>query len=161
MNAMTRISLPAAALLMLAACNSGERAPEPGAPTVTVADALCRPTPKGRKITGCYMTLTASGADRLVSVESPAANIVQIHESRMESNMMMMQQMRDGLPLAAGEAAVLAPGGNHLMLLGVKEPLVVGDTVPLKLIFETAAPVEVTATVGQPAVSEYDQAAAQ
>lgn len=154
-------ALISVALLTLAACGSGERAPEPGAPTVQVADALCRPTPKGRQMTGCYMTLTASGADRLVSVESPDANIVQIHESRMESNMMMMQQLRDGLPLAAGQATALEPGGNHLMLLGVKEPLVAGDTVALKLIFESAAPVEVTATVGQPSTSEYDQAAAK
>ena len=157
---MNRALSAASVLFMLAACNSGDRAPEPGAPTVTIADALCRPTPRGRQMTGCYMTLTASGADRLVSVESPDANIVQIHESRMESNMMMMQQLRDGLPLAAGQTTVLAPGGNHLMLLGVKEPLVAGDTVALKLIFEAAAPVEVTATVGQPATTEYDQATA-
>ncbi|MGZ9101062.1 MAG: copper chaperone PCu(A)C [Brevundimonas sp.] len=156
---MIRALVPAA-LLMLAACNSGERAPEPGAPTVTVADTLCRPTPKGRKMTSCYMTLTASGPDRLVSVESPDANLVQIHESRMESNMMMMQQLRDGLPLAAGQATPLAPGGDHLMLLGVKEPLAAGDTVTLKLTFATAAPVEVTAAVAQPAATEYDQAAA-
>ncbi|MGZ9101038.1 MAG: copper chaperone PCu(A)C [Brevundimonas sp.] len=156
----TLASAAVAVLLMLAACNSGERAPEPGAPTVTVADALCRPTPKGRRMTGCYMTLTASGADRLVSVESPDANLVQIHESRMESNMMMMRQLRDGLPLAAGQATPLEPGGNHLMLLGVKEPLAAGDTVSLKLTFATAAPVEVTAAVAQPAATEYDQAAA-
>lgn len=156
---MNRVLASAAVLLSLAACSPGEPAPRPGAPTVAVADALCRPTPKGRRVTGCYMTLTAGAADRLVSVESPAANLVQIHESRMESNMMMMRELRDGLPLVAGQASVLAPGGNHLMLLGVKEPLVAGDTVALKLIFETAAPVEVTATVGQPSVSEYDQTA--
>ena len=157
---LLRAFVSAAALLTLAACNSGDSSPAPGAPTVKVADVLCRPTPKGRQTTGCYLTLTASGADRLVSVESPDANIVQIHESRMESNMMMMQQMRDGMPLAAGQATALAPGGSHLMLLGVKEPLAVGDTVTLKLIFATAAPVEVTATVAQPVASEYDQATA-
>lgn len=157
---MTRALVSAAALLMLAACNPGEPAPRPGAPTVTVADALCRPTPKGRQTTACYMTLTASGDDRLVSGESPQAKYVQIHESRMESNMMMMQQLRDGLPLAAGQATALAPGGNHLMLLGVEEPLVTGDTVTLKLTFATAAPVEVTARVAQPAAGEYDHAAA-
>jgi copper(I)-binding protein len=157
---MIRAFASAAALLTLAGCNSGERAAVPGAPTVQVADALCRPTPKGRQTTGCYMTLTATGADRLVSVESPQANIVQIHESRMESNMMMMQQLRDGLPLAAGQATALAPGANHLMLLGVKEPLATGDTVELTLTFETAAPVEVVARVAQPAVGEYDHAAA-
>lgn len=154
MTPMTRLLFPLAGLLLLTACGDGERAPRPGDPTVTVADALCRPTPKGRQMTGCYMTLTASGPDRLVSAESPVANIVQIHESRMESNMMMMQELRDGLPLAAGEATVLAPGGNHLMLLGVAEPLVAGDSVTLKLTFATAAPVEVTARVGQPASAE-------
>jgi len=157
---MIRAFASAAALLTLAGCNSGERAPEPGAPTVQVADALCRPTPKGRQTTGCYMILTATGPDRLVSVESPQANIVQIHESRMESNMMMMQQLRDGLPLAAGQTTALAPGANHLMLLGVKEPLATGDTVALTLTFEAAAPVEITARVAQPAVGEYDHAAA-
>ncbi|HZV83884.1 MAG TPA: copper chaperone PCu(A)C [Brevundimonas sp.] len=156
---MIRAFASAAALLTLAGCNSGERGAEPGAPTVQVADALCRPTPKGRQTTGCYMTLTAAGADRLVSVESPQANIVQIHESRMESNMMMMQQLRDGLPLAAGQAAALAPGGNHLMLLGVKEPLAVGDSIQLTLTFETAAPVEITARIAHPTVGEYDHAA--
>ena len=157
---LLRAFTSATVLLTLAACNSGDRAPAPGAPMVLVSDALCRPTPRGRQTTGCYITLTASAADRLVSVESPDANIVQIHESRMESNMMMMQQMRDGLPLAAGQATALAPGGTHLMLLGVKEPLAVGDTVTLKLTFATAAPVEVTATVAQPVASEYGEATA-
>ncbi len=153
---MIRALASAAALLTLAGCNSGEPAPEPGAPTVQVADALCRPTPNGRQTTGCYMSLTASAADRLVSAESPQANIVQIHESRMESNMMMMQELREGLPLPAGQAVVLAPGGTHLMLLGVKEPLVVGDTVQFTLTFEGAPPVEIVARVAHPAVGEYD-----
>lgn len=161
MKVMTRISVPAAALLMLAACNSGDPEPAAGAPTVTVADALCRPTPKGRRSTACYMTLTASGADRLVSAESPDARYVQIHESRIESNMMMMRQLRDGLPLAAGQAMPLAPGGNHLMMLGVEKPLVTGETVTLKLTFASAAPVEVTARIAQPAASEHDDASAR
>lgn len=157
---MTRRLLPLAGLLLLTACGSGDPAPRPGDPTVTVADALCRPTPKGRQMTGCYMTLTASGADRLVSAESPEANLVQIHETRTESNMMMMRELRDGLPLAAGEATVLTPGGHHLMLLGVGEPLAAGDTVTLKLTFATAAPVEVTARVAQPPAPEAAPSAA-
>ncbi|WP_292065544.1 copper chaperone PCu(A)C [Brevundimonas sp. UBA7664] len=157
---MTHRLLPLAGLLLLTACGSGDPAPRPGDPTVTVADALCRPTPKGRQMTGCYMTLTASGADRLVSVESPAANLVQIHESRMESNMMIMRELRDGLPLPAGQGTALEPGGNHLMLLGVREPLVAGDAVTLKLTFATAAPVEVTARVAQPPAPETAPSAA-
>jgi copper(I)-binding protein len=102
-------------------------------------------------MTGCYLTLTAATADRLVTASSPAANLVQIHESRIESGMMMMRELREGLTLPAGEAVALAPGGNHLMLLGVQEPLVAGDTVALTLTFENSAAVEVTARVDQPA----------
>lgn len=140
-----------------AACSpSGETAAtgDAAAATVTVTDVLCRPTPNGRQVTGCYMTLTASAADTLVSVESPVAALAQIHESRMESNMMMMRELDAGLPLPAGEAVQLKPGGNHVMLMGVTEPLRAGQTVPLTLTFATAAPVEVVASVGQPPVAD-------
>jgi periplasmic copper chaperone A len=100
------------------------------------------------------MTLTAAAADTLVSIATPAAALAQVHESRMESNMMMMRELEAGLPLPAREAVHLAPGGNHLMLMGVIEPLKTGDTVPLTLTFATAAPVEVTATVGRPAAGD-------
>jgi periplasmic copper chaperone A len=151
MSVMNRAPILAAALLTLTACSpSGPGAGEAAA--VQVAGAICRPTPVGRQMTGCYLTLTTTTADRLVSVTSPAANLVQIHESRIESGMMMMNELKEGLPLPAGETVALAPGGNHLMLLGVEEPLVAGDTVALTLTFESSSPVEVTATVGQPAV---------
>ena len=157
---MTRTPLLAVTLLALAACNQGGGAGSGDPATVQVTGAVCRPTPTGRQMTGCYLTLTSATADRLVSVSTPDAGMVQVHESRIESGMMMMAELREGLPLPAGEDVALAPGGNHLMLMGVKEPLVAGDTVALTLTFATSAPVEVTATVGQPAASEYDHAAA-
>lgn len=150
MTRTPRLAL-ALALLTLSACSPGGTG-SGAASTVEVAGAVCRPTPVGRQMTGCYLTLTTTTADRLVSVASPAANLVQIHESRIESGMMMMNELKEGLPLPAGETVALAPGGNHLMLLGVEEPLVAGDTVALTLTFESSSPVEVTATVGQPAV---------
>jgi copper(I)-binding protein len=157
---MTRTPLIAAALLTLAACNQGGGGGSGEPATIQVTGAMCRPTPAGRQMTGCYLTLTTTTADRLVSVTSPAANLVQIHESRIESGMMMMNELKEGLPLPAGETVALAPGGNHLMLLGVKEPLVAGDTVALTLTFEASPPVEVTATVGQPAVPQGEAASA-
>lgn len=147
------ISLILMAGAALAACSSGEEKAatgEAGASAVIVTDVLCRPTPNGRQVTGCYMTLTSPVADTLVSVESPVAALAQIHESRMESNMMMMRELEAGLPLPAGEAVELKPGGNHIMLMGVREPIRSGQTVALTLTFATAAPVEVTASVGQP-----------
>ncbi len=156
---MTRTPLFAFALLTLAACSpGGAGSGEPA--TVQAAGAICRPTPVGRQMTGCYLTLTSATADRLVTASSPEANMVQIHESRIESGMMMMRELREGLPLPAGETVALEPGGNHLMLLGVKEPLVAGDTVTLTLTFESSPPLELTATVRQPAVVESDPAAA-
>ena len=156
---MYRASLLALSLLTLAACSPGDARGSGEAATVQVADAVCRPTPTGRRMTGCYLTLTAATADRLVTVSSPDANIVQIHQSRIESGMMMMGELREGLPLPAGQTVALEPGGNHLMLMGVKEPLVAGDTVTLALTFASSAPLEVTATVGQPDAAQPDRAA--
>jgi copper(I)-binding protein len=153
------ISLILMAGAALAACSpSSEKAAsgEASASAVVVTDALCRPTPNGRQVTGCYMTLTSPADDTLVSIESPVAALAQIHETRMESNMMMMRELEAGLPLPAGEAVQLKPGGNHLMLHGVREPIRAGQTVPLTLTFANAAPVEVTASVGQPPAPEED-----
>lgn len=146
---MTRAILPALALIGLAACSPA--APETDLAKVEVKDAVCRPTPNGRDVTSCYMTLTASTKDRLVSVATPAAATTQIHEMSTEGGVMRMGEMKDGLPLPAGEAVSLAPGGNHLMLMGVTAPLKAGDAVLLTLTFEHAAPLGVNAVVGQPA----------
>ena len=154
---MKTSTLPGLALLtLLAACGSGEKAGPAGAdvPTVSVADALCRPTPNGRRMTACYMTLTASGDDRLVSVSSPRAGRIEIHESKMEGGMMMMTELREGLPLPAGQAVQLKPGGNHLMLLGVADPMAPGETVALTLTFEKAAAMGVHAPVAAPPAGE-------
>jgi copper(I)-binding protein len=141
--------LPALALLCLgvAACQDA------AAPAVEVSDAVCRPTPNGRDLTGCYMTLTATTDDRLVSVSTPAAATSEIHEMSTEGGVMTMAEMTDGLPLPAGETTALQPGGNHIMLMQVTAPLAEGDTVDLALTFADAAPITVSARVGNPAVN--------
>lgn len=142
-----RLPLLALACLGLAACQNAT------APVVEVSDALCRPTPNGRDLTGCYMTLTATTDDRLVSASTSAATEVQIHSVSTEGGVMTMEEMPDGMPLPAGTPAHLAPGGNHIMLLGVTTPLKPGDTVDLVLTFERADPATVTAQVGTPPLS--------
>lgn len=153
------LTLIVAAGAALSACSpAAETGPagEGAASAVVVTDVLCRPTPNGRQVTGCYMTLTSPADDTLVSVESPVAALAQIHETRTESNMMMMRELEDGLPLPAGRAVTLKPGGDHLMLHGVREPIRAGQAVPLTLTFANAAPVEVTARVGHPSASDED-----
>jgi copper(I)-binding protein len=145
---MKRLLIPAA-LLTLTACNPAP-APEASA-VVTTTDAVCRPTPNGRAMTGCYLTLTASRDDRLVAVSSPVAGEGQIHEMKVANGMMSMAELPDGLPLPAGEAVALQPGGNHIMLIGLKQPLVAGEQVSLTLTFEHAPAMGIRAAIGQPA----------
>lgn len=146
---MTRRLAPAALLFVLAACQA-PAAPDPNAGTVAVADVVCRPTPPGRRSTACYLTLTASKTDTLTAVSTPAAPRVELHESRMENNMMVMTPLPAGVPLPAGEAVTLAPSGKHLMLLGIADPLTAGETVELMFTFASAPAVTVPALVGQP-----------
>jgi periplasmic copper chaperone A len=122
------------------------------APSVEVSDAVCRPTPNGRDLTGCYMTLTATTDDKLVSVATPVASEAQVHEVSTDGGVMAMAEMADGLLLPAGQAVSLKPGGNHIMLMQVSHPLAEGDTIDLALTFDRAGAMTVTAQVGNPAV---------
>ena len=144
---MKPILILAAVSAALAACTVQPEAPSFA--VVEATDALCRPTPNGRDVTACYVTLTASQADRLVSVSTTLAD-AEVHEMKTEGGIMQMGPLIGGLPLPAGEAVSLAPGGNHIMLTGVKTPLAAGDTVALTLTFDKAAPLGTRATVGQP-----------
>lgn len=148
---MKPILILVAVAATLAACTAQPETPSLA--VVEATDALCRPTPNGRDVTACYITLTASQAHRLISVSTPLAQTAEVHEMKTEGGIMQMGALTGGLPLPAGEAVSLAPGGNHIMLTGVKTPLAAGDTVALTLTFEKAAVVEIEATVGQPTPS--------
>ncbi len=103
---------------------------------LSVLHPWSRVTPPGVTIGVGYLEIVNSGAaDRLLSVSSPRAERVEIHESRMEDGMQSMH-MSATLPLAAHSRILFAPGALHLMLIGVKRPLVVGERVPLMLMFE-------------------------
>ncbi|OGN45193.1 MAG: hypothetical protein A2623_11030 [Caulobacterales bacterium RIFCSPHIGHO2_01_FULL_70_19] len=148
---MARLTLALPVLLVLAACGSGDggkggAAAEP----VAVGDAWCRPTPNGRLMTGCYLTMTARADDRLVAVTATGAGRVELHETRMESGMMMMRPMENGLSLPEGRLIELEPGGDHIMVMGLTGPLEEGDSLELTLDFERAPDAKVTAWVRQP-----------
>ncbi len=160
----TKLALAAAAL-SLAACNPSEPAKAPAAETptataaVSVTDAWCRPSPNGAKAGGCYVTLTAATDDRLMGGSTPRAGSLQVHEMKTENGMMKMAELTAGLPLPAGQAVALAPGGNHLMLIGLTAPLIAGETVPLTFQFASAPAITVQAQGRQPAMEGMDHAA--
>ena len=111
--------------------------PAPAAPAVQIQDAWARATVAGQSATGAFMTLTAPVATRLVEVRTPAAGVAEVHEMRLEGDVMRMRAV-PALPLPAGQAVQLKPGGFHVMLMNLTAPVKAGDRVPLTLVFEGA-----------------------
>jgi len=105
---------------------------------VAVTEPWVRGTVAGQKATGAFMQLKSPADAALVEAASPVAKIVEIHEMKMEGGMMKMRAV-EKLPLPAGKAVELKPGGYHVMLMDLVQPLNEGDTVPLKLTFEDKA----------------------
>lgn len=99
---------------------------------------------------GGYLSITNKGPtpDRLVSVRSPAADKIEVHEMKMDGNIMRMREVEHGLEIAPGATVKLAPGGFHLMMMGLKGPLKQGTRVPLTLTFEKAGSIDVELAVG-------------
>lgn len=111
------------------------------APRIEVAQAWSRPAVTGAAGAG-FMTLTNRGpADALVSVSTPLARETQIHRSSVSGGVASMQRLAK-LDLPAGRAVTFGPGGYHLMFVGLKKPLNVGDAVPATLTFASGAKVQ-------------------
>jgi periplasmic copper chaperone A len=104
----------------------------------------------GQPVGAGYLTVVNSGAeaDRLISVTSPASPDVEIHEMKMEGDVMKMRQLADGIEIPAGGMVELKPGGYHLMFMAVPAPFKEGDVLKATLKFEKAGEVEVTLPVG-------------
>ncbi|MBB5272412.1 copper chaperone PCu(A)C [Quisquiliibacterium transsilvanicum] len=102
---------------------------------VTVKDPWVRGTVAQQKASGAFMLLQSATAARLVSAASPVAGVVELHEMRMEGDVMRMRALT-GLDLPAGSTVELKPGGYHVMLMDLKKPLQEGDMVPLTLTVE-------------------------
>jgi copper(I)-binding protein len=121
------------ALVALASCFSLTAL----AQNVSVSDAWARATVPGQKATGAFMKLTAKDNLKLVGVSSPAAGVSEIHEMKMDKDVMRMAAI-PALDLPAGKAVELKPGSYHVMLMDLKAPLPKDGTVPLTLIFQDA-----------------------
>jgi copper(I)-binding protein len=116
--------------------------------TITVHDAWVR-APMGQTGTSAvYMTLKTidDRADRLIAAASPAAAGAKLHTHIMDAGVARMRPVA-AIEIAPGAPTVLAPGGVHIMLIGLAEKLVEGDTLPLSLSFEHAGTVELEVPV--------------
>lgn len=112
------------------------------AQTVEVKDAWVRTTVQGQKATGAFMKITAKDGARLVAASTPVAGVAEVHEMKMDGDVMKMRAVQGGLDLPAGKTVELKSGGHHLMLMDLKTALAKDSTVPLTLVFKDAKGVE-------------------
>jgi periplasmic copper chaperone A len=93
-----------------------------------------------------YVTIQSPTADRLLSAASPVAKKVELHTMEMAGMVMKMRPVA-ALDIPAGQPVALKPGGEHIMLIGLKQPLREGQSFPLTLNFEKAGAQNVSVTV--------------
>jgi copper(I)-binding protein len=108
---------------------------------VKVEQGWVRPSVPGQQGTGGYMKLTAREGQRLVGASSPAAGVAEIHEMKMDGEVMTMRPA-GAIDLPAGKTVEFKPGGLHLMLMDLKQPLAAGSSVPVTLVFKNGRGVE-------------------
>jgi copper(I)-binding protein len=116
--------------------------------SLRVSNPFARATPPGARVAGAFMTIRNQGtvADRLVSASSPVAGLVEIHEMAMDGGMMKMRAVK-GIDLRPGATVELQPGGYHVMLEDLKQPLKLGELIPVQLTFEKSGVVEIKVKV--------------
>lgn len=107
-----------------------------------------RPAKAGMNGVG-YLTLANVGAKpvKLVAVETPAARSATIHQSSMAGGVMSMRPVPDGLTIAPGAKVDFAPGGYHVMLMGLKSAQALGGKVPLTLVFDGGRKIKIDLSV--------------
>ncbi len=117
---------------------------------IEITDAYIRSGHKMSKSGAAFMVIhnDSQTDDRLTGFSSPAAKVTEVHTHIAgENGVMKMTELEDGLPVPAGGTAVLKRGGDHLMLMGLTEPLEQGEMVPMTLRFEHSGEVQIEVKV--------------
>ncbi|MFB1489825.1 MULTISPECIES: copper chaperone PCu(A)C [unclassified Thiocapsa] len=115
---------------------------------LSIGDPYARAVPPGQPNSAVFMSLENQTAENqaLVGAESAVSEIVELHTHVEEGGMMRMRRI-EKIEVPAGETVTLKPGGLHVMLIGLKQPLEPGDAVDLTLIFEDGSRKPVQAPV--------------
>lgn len=136
-------------LIVLAMCliTAGTARAQSGG--LVVKDVWARATPGGAQTGAAYATIVSPTADRLTAVASPVAKTVQLHTMSMDGGIMRMRPVA-AIDIPADQPVMLKPGGIHVMLEGLNQPLHEGQPFSLTLSFEKAGERQVTVTVEKP-----------
>jgi periplasmic copper chaperone A len=130
--------MKALGILLLVACGvftAGSAAAQTG--QLEVNNAWARATPGKSDVGAAYVTIRSPAADKLVAASSPVAKKTELHTMTMSGMVMKMRPIA-AIDIPAGHPVTLAPGGLHIMLMGLKKPLKAGQSFPLTLTFEKA-----------------------
>jgi copper(I)-binding protein len=156
MTRISRLLLAPLALLVLASCGSEDTATDVGAETeiggvarVTVEDAWARTSSMNAENGAVYMLLASTTDDAVVSasVEINVAMAAEVHETTIAEDGSMSMQMVMSVALPAGQTVTFEPGGYHIMLMGLVEPLAAGDIITVTLTLESGSTIAVDAEV--------------
>lgn len=140
---MLRFCTPVLAALVALASPAPAHDYKAGA--LVIGHPWSRATPGGAKIAGGYLTITNTGTepDRLVGGSLPRAGKFELHEMKMDGDVMKMRPLPNGLEIKPGETVELEPTGYHIMFVELTQPLKQGETIKGQLRFEKAGTVEV------------------
>jgi len=106
------------------------------AANINVSEAWARATMPGQPVSGAYMQIRSDADARLVGVSSPAVPRVEVHEMKMDGDVMRMREVK-AIELPKGKTVSLQPGGFHIMLMNLQKPIAAGDVIPLTLVVES------------------------
>jgi len=140
---------PALAALLLLSCAPKRTDP----PQISISGAWSRATAAGQSTAAVYLGIANKGGgdDKLLNASTPIGQAT-LHSSTMEGGVMRMRPL-EGLDIPAQSTVQLKPGGTHIMVTGVKQPLIAGSSFPLALHFERSGKRTVTVSV-RPATAE-------
>ena len=130
---------------------------------IEIGHPWSRATPPTAESGGGFLAITNTGTtpDRLIAVKSPAADKVEIHEMKMDGNIMRMREVEKGIEIPPGATVELKPGSFHVMFMGLRAPFAKDAKVPLTLVFEKAGSIDVDLMVqamgAQPPPSMHKQ----
>lgn len=113
--------------------------------TLRIGHPWARQTAPGQQAGGAFLSLTNNGTkeERLLGASTDVAARVEVHSMSMDGGVMRMRPVKGGIAIPAGQTVTLAPGGYHIMLIGLKRPLALGEMVPMTLRFARAGAVKV------------------
>ncbi len=139
--------LTSVVLLLFLSCGQAHAQPS-GQTTIVVERPWARATPAGARTGAVYVTLINNGSssDSLLGAATPVADQVQFHSATEENGVSRMREMRT-VDVAPGARVAFSPGGLHIMVVGLKQPLKEGQTFPLTLTFEKAGKIDVTVPI--------------